>query len=709
MEWFLAIAQYLDAINNYIQTGALLVGIGTVLYMMFRGFAEAIHQILGQVGIPRLVQLRALFICRNNPVIKRAFIEFSILKTRGQMQSRRDWTALVNEFRRFYQESPAAPVYTLENCTSLLGAEFSQLTELYFDYFSQPRHKKRYGLPEDVPISWVIRIQLNEGYLTPTFLLTGLLSRYEENWNTFINKFVNSTYTAQPNAGSPHILPQELYFTFAWLLWGPSYALQDQEEWLKLCQLSYGDESNSVPVLLGTHEAEGDRLSRLWEQITRQDSSRFGALIKSTCSLYDCRQYLRYHCSEFSPANRYFVNHIQNGDLPFLLHLDEYQFFDNYKSKRYYCTAYVWIMFEMTNPQDAQFSPENSIAFFEHANLADRENYNFLIDTLIEKSCLHFSRIFSDPQYDGRIYRLVIGMNREIENRFIQRWEALCQPQWEDRLILSKSYTEAEVFTAFDEFFAVDDTYTVEEVDPADPDTLARLGEFYARIYIQVFPDVNERESFDNLLLTLSAQQNHQLPDCTYHIFLLKDEEGAILGGIIFDYLHQVNCGVIEFIAIAPNRQASGIGTLLYNAALKQLQQDAHRVNHTSLEYVVCEIDNPCLLSDDHPMAYYFFWKKQLFRRAAFSYIQPPLSPDKDAVTHLWLIISSLRKGAADAMPSETLKHFLREYIRCCMRIERPEDTAEYRRMCEEIDRIGQSVPLAPMPASLPESSPQPA
>ena len=91
------------------------------------------------------------------------------------------------------------------------------------------------GIRDD-RLKWVLKIRIEEAYATPTCLLTGLLSKYEENWEEFIKRYVSTAYITDNNDNAAdNIRTDELYFTFGWLLWGPSYELDYKNYWAGLC------------------------------------------------------------------------------------------------------------------------------------------------------------------------------------------------------------------------------------------------------------------------------------------------------------------------------------------------------------------------------------------------------------------------------------------------------------------------------------------
>lgn len=277
-------ASSLELFLNVLELLALFASAFTFFFLMFNEYSKALRKILAPCGLGFWARLRVLFICRKSVVKKRAFIEYAILKSQGHGTVASSWHTIINEFKAFYYEDQSNLVYSIPNCTLLIGADFSDAVSRYFDFIKTKKARKAFGIQED-RLQWVIKIHIEEAYATPTCLLTGLLSKYEENWEEFIKRYVSTAYiTEAAENTSDSILASELYLTFAWLLWGPSYELNYRRYWAGLCQISYGDESNSIPAVA---DKDSDVVERLKDKFTENEEHRYGALISADVSLFE--------------------------------------------------------------------------------------------------------------------------------------------------------------------------------------------------------------------------------------------------------------------------------------------------------------------------------------------------------------------------------------------------------------------------------------
>ena len=674
------VSSVLDLIMNGLGFIAAVVSVITLIIFMVNKYSKALKEILSPCGMGFWPRLRTLVMCRKSQIKKRAFIEYAIVETGGFTVNRSEWNAIINGFKAYYSDSEQGELsYTMPNCTLLIYKEFSDAIARYFKFFSDEKVKKVFGI-QDERLHWVITLHIEEAYATPTCLLTGLLARYDENWEEFIKRYVSTAYITEDNVGAEqNVLSNELYFTFAWLLWGPSYELEYRNYWAGLCQLSFGDESNSIPAVADTETSAADNLKK---RFTANEERRYGALISADLVLYDKKPFYAALRSNINPSNAYFYDKIEKGELAFGAKIKSFAPCLNYKSKKYYSTAYVWLLFELEDDEYA-FKPEKSVAFFEHANLADNSTYEFLISTLIDKSLKHFESIYRQPENAGRRYRFVCAMNDKIAQECVERFRAVMSSGAETgellkgKIEMEPKHTPAEVFASYDEFFTPSRPFNFVEVSCDDPDTISDLGQFYTDVYLKEFPDENERETFDNFLHYLRQSDDAY----RYHVVLAKDDAGKVVGGCVFDYFRDSNAGVVEFLAVRNDLQSRGIGSLIYTHVVSVLSEDAQRLNKRPLEYVCCEIDSP---ENTKSVKHLHFWNKNNFRRLDFRYVQPALSAGKEPVTGLWLVISPQRTPS-ETIPPELVLSVVGDYMRYAMGIEDPETSEEYRAMKREL------------------------
>ena len=155
---------------------------------------------------------------------------------------------------------------------------------------------------------------------------------------------------------------------------------------------------------------------------------------------------------------RYIVSDI-HGEYELFVRLLKHISFSE-EDEMYICgdvTAYVWILFELED-DDYSFKPEKSVAFFEHANLANKGTYKFLKETLIDKSLKHFESIYAQPENSERRYRFVCAMNDKIALECINKYRDVMNsgtPIGEilkEKIVMEPKHSPSDVFASYDEF-----------------------------------------------------------------------------------------------------------------------------------------------------------------------------------------------------------------------------------------------------------------
>jgi hypothetical protein len=652
---------------------------------MLNKFSKALKVVLHPLGLGFFSRIHIIFICRKSVVKKRAFLEYAILSTLGETQTSAGWRDTINGFKAFYAKNENNLIYEIPNCTRLILPNFSAVVQRYFDYIKDEKVKRAFGI-NDNRLEWVIKIRIHEAYATPTCLLTGLLSEYENNWEEFISHYVSTAYMTEANTDRrTAIFSEELYFTFAWLLWGPSYELDYRHLWAGLFQISYGDENNSIPVIANGDSSVREQLKIKFDE---NQGRRYGALITADISLYEKKEYLKDVRDFTNPDNSYFYKKVEDNDLSFVAQLNDFSSYTNYKSKKYYCTAYVWLLFELVDEQSDEFCPERSVAFFEHANLADNYTYSFLVQRLIDKSLNYFDSIFSNSENSVRKYRFVCAFNNELEVQCLTRYREEAEKNTKysefikNNIDLNSVRSPWMVFTDFDCFFEKSENLIFKEVSISDSASVSDLGQFYTDIYLDCFQNADERESLDNLLGYLKRAESAE--QYRYHILLLKDANGKVLGGGVFDYFNEINSAVIEFIAIRNGMRSGGLGIKLYNRIVQTIGRDAQHCGNYRVSKIYCEADKPND-GEENDKRHLHFWNKNSFMRVELNYVQPALGIGKKPVDNLWLLVSDY-DDRGEEIPATEVNKFIWCYMKYCMQIDNPEQNEQYSEMNAEIN-----------------------
>ncbi|MDR0964358.1 MAG: hypothetical protein LBM60_07060 [Clostridium sp.] len=585
------------------------------------------------------------------------------------------WRERLKELTDIRKSNAESAVIEIDNCSVFTSDVFSQCVSDYFGYFNSKKRLKKFVIRQDASLCFICDVVIREGFLTPIALFSGLMSRYQNNWKAIIDKFVELRFHDKNGmVGSP----QELYFTFAWMLWGPSFKLSDENS--RIAQFGFGDESNSICVFFNSK----DEYLKVF-----RDMQAYGQPSSVKCKLFESKDYVNKIRDYLSNDSLFFANKLQHGE-SYIYECEKIDLLSGNRYDDYYYTAYIWVMFEVQST-DIKFNPLKTITFFEHANIADRNNVDFLMERLVEKSVKFFMDVFSDEEKNARKYRLCLAFSNEVTERLRIRYQELINAggdmadAFKERVSLHSIRDMEDIFTSFDNYFDDSgDEIDYFEVSLDDTETLSLLGTFYTTIYCPAFPDINERETLDNMLHYLRKEEMKGTKN-NYHIVLAQNN-GHLLGGIIFDYFCNSNVGVIEFITTSKTNRCKGSGREIYQKAVEILRLDSSKAGYQQLNAIICEIDK-LLPSNDRDPSYLHFWSKMGFKKIGnFNYIQPSLSETQSDVDTLELICNNLSFKTQDTISTEVLASVITDYAKYAMQLSKPEENNSVRSMLQQLD-----------------------
>ena len=155
--------------------------------------------------------------------------------------------------------------------------------ETCFDIFAKGDEIRRYfksqqeeARPDDQP-RFLSQLKLKSGYLSPTYLISGLLSEYNEDWTMIVNDYDRKMapfYKNDPIFGMSEnddekklndsligLRKLQIFIWDCWVQWGPSIPICTSPKWdleEVALQLGYGDETNSLPICVNKDANDGN-------------------------------------------------------------------------------------------------------------------------------------------------------------------------------------------------------------------------------------------------------------------------------------------------------------------------------------------------------------------------------------------------------------------------------------------------------------------
>ena len=214
-------------------------------------------------------------------------------------------------------------------------------------------------------------------------------------------------------------------------------------------------------------------------------------------------------------------------------------------------------------------------------------------------------------------------------------------------------------------------------VNPQISKTLEMFDVFYHDIFAKAFTNKDGCESYENFLNYIA----HYGKDTLYVHVLIFYNDREIIGGIVIDYFDEIKSLAIEFIVVSPQYQRQGIAGKIIKYT-KAYLECKHR---KSIEWIIIEIENPKFVVDNN-ISYLYFWEKCKMKAIDFSYIQPPLSPEKEPVEILTLCAFNISYDV-ESINKNYVKEFLTLYAHYAMRIGNPLQDQSIQKMFDELDK----------------------
>jgi hypothetical protein len=256
-------------------------------------------------------------------------------------------------------------------------------------------------------------VHIENGFLAPIFLLTGTLSRFDEEtgWKLIIDQY--RKLVRDDRVHSAETTELRAFLFNCWLLWGPSIpqcgcdCWKTQSSFGAVYQYGYGDENQSIdlfvrngsgPDLRGKLDVQtgSRRLARLAAPYGVRGRFRLGADLtgEEVCGVQGRIVKGGDDASE--------------GRIVLECKPDGFQEIADNDSSNYY-SAYLWIIFvlldENGNPYfDGEERWKNLLCFFEHGNIAVASTYQTLKKSLAIKAVNSISEILEREKGIGIAY-----------------------------------------------------------------------------------------------------------------------------------------------------------------------------------------------------------------------------------------------------------------------------------------------------------------
>ena len=189
---------------------------------------------------------------------------------------------------------------------------------------------------------------------------------------------------------------------------------------------------------------------------------------------------------------------------------------------------------------------------------------------------------------------------------------------------------------------------------------------FYTDVYRDAFPKADQVETPKVWLPLLNADLPPPAP--ILHLIVARhrsggETDGAVVAGLVIEYFRRSRVALVTYIAVAPDFRRQGLGGQMLAKAVQKVSKDNGGVR----PLIVAEVERPDAQNSEAA-------RKAAHGRLAimaalggkrldFSYIQPKLSLDQNAVTDLMLVALGSAGAAASGVPASTVRAFLEEFF----------------------------------------------
>jgi GNAT superfamily N-acetyltransferase len=227
------------------------------------------------------------------------------------------------------------------------------------------------------------------------------------------------------------------------------------------------------------------------------------------------------------------------------------------------------------------------------------------------------------------------------------------------------------------------------------------LLEAFTALYQRTFRDSSEREDPAQWIDRL--HKHYPSPQPRFHILVAFEEKNRgkqtqILGGLVFEFYRNSECGLLTYLAVDPAYRRYGLGKELINTAIGILKKDAEEKEGASLRAVFSETEDPEKVGE-YGNAMSPKERLMAFRRlGAFwidiPYVQPSLEEGSGRCRHLLLLAFYAFNETPQKIEGAVIQNFLYEFYQA-LGVGHPESDVDFLSISRH---LGNAVPLKSLP-----------
>ena len=464
-EFFQHLLDVLDNVGNpagnvvdIIEFATILAAACIFIGAMIIPLVRPVRKFLGPYGLKFGEAVAVFWKCRSNRYLYlRFYIESAIFATAGEPMDKDGWRKLRGVFLERLDnymkadEKNARFIIRVDSVSDMIAEKTKAMIAEYFSFLAGEKGIKNFWPAANVDDGMLKKdafcavVSVSGGYLAPLARIAGINERYEENWKAIMENFA---YTSDHNDLSRSVFS----YTYTWLMWGPSIQTAHLETMGSDVLGIYGfsDEAQSLFVSIPRKQFE----THFNDGVICTSCEIIGHIVNPL-------SFVSSGGSTFSDESYPFLDRIKQhyrANHDYILDVDD---MGEDSSSDHYFTAYIWAMFLAEEGgrlrKDGEYpaySFANSVVFFEHTNLSDRnsESLKNVYGILADK----FIREFGNDGKPDMKYHFVSSLNGETAKVLEEKLKPLG-----DKVSFKHKYTMQEILESIDSHFKGTETWKI--------------------------------------------------------------------------------------------------------------------------------------------------------------------------------------------------------------------------------------------------------
>jgi predicted GNAT family acetyltransferase len=204
-------------------------------------------------------------------------------------------------------------------------------------------------------------------------------------------------------------------------------------------------------------------------------------------------------------------------------------------------------------------------------------------------------------------------------------------------------------------------------------------------LYNSCFPDINEREEFENILNRVMGIREKYDPN-TILLFYPKDEK--VVAGLIADWYKHSKSIHITYIFVSPYFRNKGIAKHILKNEIPKIIKQIFDLYKIEIKGVFLEANNPkdTIIDSINTSIRLEIFKKIGIKWIDIPYIQPALDSNREKVNNLFLLVLPISESQSSKIKKDIVIQFLCDLYKS-LQIEDPFEKPDFLKMINHLSK----------------------